>query len=84
MDWLADLGGSVAGTLPLLGAFLDEPFEASPYSPATRLFWNEFYIDIERIAEFKGTFMGRPRQRRPATGSASVLEAHRPGGDPVL
>ena len=55
MDWLADLGGSVAGTLPLLGAFLDEPFEASPYSPATRLFWNEFYIDIERIAEFKGT-----------------------------
>jgi len=53
IDWMHDLGGSVASTLPLLGAFLDEPFEPSPYSPATRLFWNEFYIDIERVPEFK-------------------------------
>src|SRR4030095_5453219 len=54
MRGLPGLGGSVAPTLPLLGAFLDEPFEASPYSPATRLFWNEFYIDLERIPEFAG------------------------------
>jgi 4-alpha-glucanotransferase len=54
MTWLNGLGGSVGATLPLLGAFLDEPFEASPYSPATRLFWNEFYIDLERIPEFAG------------------------------
>jgi 4-alpha-glucanotransferase len=54
MDWMYSLGGSVAGTLPLLGAFLDEPFEASPYSPATRLFWNEFYVDLEKIPEFSG------------------------------
>src|SRR5215467_11598115 len=53
-DWMHQFGGSVAGTLPLLGAFLDEPFEPSPYSPATRLFWNEFYIDIERVPEFSG------------------------------
>jgi 4-alpha-glucanotransferase len=52
--WMYRLGGSVAATLPLLGAFLDEPFEPSPYSPATRLFWNEFYIDLERIPEFAG------------------------------
>jgi hypothetical protein len=44
MDWMSNLGGSVAATLPLLGAFWDKPFEPSPYSPATRLFWNEFYI----------------------------------------
>ncbi|PYS18958.1 MAG: 4-alpha-glucanotransferase [Acidobacteria bacterium] len=43
---------SVAGTLPLLAAFLDEPFEPSPYSPASRLFWNEFYIDLTRVPEF--------------------------------
>src|SRR5439155_454460 len=43
MDWMHELGGTVAATLPLLGAFLDEPFDPSPYSPATRLFWNEFY-----------------------------------------
>jgi 4-alpha-glucanotransferase len=54
MDWMHDLGGTVAATLPLLGAFLDEPFNPSPYSPATRLFWNEFYIDLERIPEFAG------------------------------
>src|SRR3989442_8108126 len=59
MDWMNELGGSVAATLPLLGAFLDEPFEPSPYSPATRLFWNEFYIDIERIPEFTGVFSSR-------------------------
>src|ERR1043166_9349066 len=46
MDWMGNLGGSVAGTLPLLGAFLDKPFEPSPYSPASRLFWNEFYVDV--------------------------------------
>jgi 4-alpha-glucanotransferase len=55
MDWMHQFGGSVAATLPLLGAFLDEPFESSPYSPATRLFWNEFYIDVERVAEFAGS-----------------------------
>jgi 4-alpha-glucanotransferase len=51
MDWMFDLGGAVAATLPLLAAFLDEPFEPSPYSPASRLFWNEFYADIYRIPE---------------------------------
>ena len=54
IDWMHDLGGSVAATLPLLGAFLDEPFEPSPYSPATRLFWNEFYIDSSAFRNSHG------------------------------
>jgi 4-alpha-glucanotransferase len=54
MQWMAGLGGTVAGTLPLLGAFLNKPFDPSPYLPATRLFWNEFYIDLQRIPEFSG------------------------------
>jgi 4-alpha-glucanotransferase len=47
--WVTGLGGSVAATLPLFAQFLDEPMvEPSPYSPASRLFWNETYIDVER------------------------------------
>jgi 4-alpha-glucanotransferase len=52
-EWAASLGARVAGTLPLLAAFLDSPVcEPSPYSPASRLFWNESYLDIPRIPEF--------------------------------
>ena len=47
--WVDDLGGSVTATLPLFAQFLDEPMlEPSPYSPASRLFWNETYIDVDR------------------------------------
>src|SRR5206468_3829034 len=63
MDWMYSLGGSVAATLPLLGAFLDEPFEPSPYSPATRLFWNEFYVDLERVPELAGHAPVRPAKK---------------------
>ena len=59
MDWMAGLGGRVAATLPLLAAFLDEPFDPSPYSPASRLFWNEFYVDVTRIPEFEGCSEGK-------------------------
>jgi 4-alpha-glucanotransferase len=52
-EWIASLGGQVVSTLPLLAAFLDGPVcEPSPYSPASRLFWNEFYLDIPAIPEF--------------------------------
>jgi 4-alpha-glucanotransferase len=52
-EWIASLGGQVVSTLPLLAAFLDRPVcEPSPYSPASRLFWNEFYLDIPAVPEF--------------------------------
>ncbi|HSL09884.1 MAG TPA: 4-alpha-glucanotransferase, partial [Actinomycetota bacterium] len=44
--WLRARGGDVLATLPMLAAFLDEPFEPSPYSPASRLFWNELHVDV--------------------------------------
>lgn len=53
VDWVTELGGGVVATLPLLAAFLDEPFDLSPYAPASRLFWNEFYADVTQIPELK-------------------------------
>jgi 4-alpha-glucanotransferase len=50
-DWTGDLGGSITGTLPLLATYLREPCDPSPYSPVSRLFWNEFYIDVPAVAD---------------------------------
>jgi 4-alpha-glucanotransferase len=50
--WVASMGGRTLSTLPLFAAFLEEPFEPSPYSPASRLFWNEFYVDPTDAPEF--------------------------------
>lgn len=52
-EWGAGLGGGVVGTLPILAAFLDEPCEPSPYAPASRLFWNELYLDPRRLPELE-------------------------------
>jgi 4-alpha-glucanotransferase len=53
LEWMAELGGSVVATLPLLAAFLGDPLEPSPYAAASRLFWNEFYIDVARVPELQ-------------------------------
>jgi 4-alpha-glucanotransferase len=49
-SWIGHYGGSVVATLPMLAAMDDEP---SPYSPASRLFWNELYLDVTRLPEFR-------------------------------
>ena len=38
-------GIDAVSTLPLYAAFLDDPYDPSPYSPASRLHWNEVYLD---------------------------------------
>jgi 4-alpha-glucanotransferase len=50
-SWAAALGGGVTATLPMLASFLDLPFEPSPYAPASRLFWNEIYLDPLQLPE---------------------------------
>jgi 4-alpha-glucanotransferase len=56
VNWTQSLGGTVVATLPLLAAFLKgEPYEPSPYSPASRLFWNELFVDVESLPEFQAS-----------------------------
>jgi 4-alpha-glucanotransferase len=60
-EWIAGLGGSLVGTLPLLACFLGEAghpgppghdlYEPSPYVPVSRRFWNEVFIDVMRSPE---------------------------------
>ncbi len=51
---VAARGGAYVATLPILAAFLDEPCAFSPYSPASRLFWNELYLDLPRFGDALG------------------------------
>ncbi len=50
VGWTADRGGGLVATLPMLATFLDGEV-VSPYSPASRLFWNESYLDPSRLPE---------------------------------
>jgi 4-alpha-glucanotransferase len=53
LTWMSEKGGQVLGTLPLFSAFLDDPCEPSPYTPVSRLFWNEFYVDPRRAVNWE-------------------------------
>jgi 4-alpha-glucanotransferase len=77
---IADAGGTVVGTLPLLPVYLGgrtaggadaadvtEPFEPSPYSPVSRLFWNELFIDVAHAPELE-----RSQEARDLLGSGSL------------
>jgi 4-alpha-glucanotransferase len=65
--WLAERGADLVATLPLLAAFLDEPCQPSPYLPASRRFWNEFYLDPTSLPEFE-----RCAPARALAGSAEM------------
>ena len=55
VQWAGGLGASMVGTLPLYPALLDGPVEISPYLPATRLGWNELYVDPTVLPELEGS-----------------------------
>ncbi|MFO1463302.1 MAG: 4-alpha-glucanotransferase [bacterium] len=51
--WTQAQGGHAVATLPFHASFLDWPCDPSPYAPASRLFWNEFFLEIPKIAELE-------------------------------
>lgn len=44
--WVGSRGGDLVTLLPLLPTFNQAPAEPSPYSPVSRLFWNELILDL--------------------------------------
>jgi 4-alpha-glucanotransferase len=66
--WVTEMGGRVVATLPLLPTFLDKLFGPSPYLPASRLLWNEFYLDISSVPELQEC-----RSAQALLGSSSFL-----------
>jgi 4-alpha-glucanotransferase len=54
ISWVRSLGGNLVGTLPILAAFLDDDGTyQGPYLPASRLAWNEAFVDVEALPELK-------------------------------
>jgi 4-alpha-glucanotransferase len=51
VSWVGGMGGNVVATLPLLPTFPSDVYETSPYLPASRLLWNEFYLDVNKVPE---------------------------------
>ncbi len=49
MEWTSACGGNLVATLPLLSTLWELTDDPSPYNPASRLFWNEFYLDVKRV-----------------------------------
>lgn len=48
----ADLGAEVIGVNPLHALKNRRPHHISPYSPNSRVYLNELYVDLERVPEF--------------------------------
>ncbi len=52
VEWAGtQLGASVIGLNPLHALKNTTPYHISPYSPTSRLFLNELYIDVEQVEE---------------------------------
>ena len=65
---VARRGGSYVATLPILAASLDEPCQCSPYSPVSRMFWNELYLDLAALA----AALGAPAPPTPPAEAAAA------------
>jgi len=51
LDGVHARGGVAVAVLPLLAAFLGDPYDPSPYAPVSRRFWNELYLDVDAEPE---------------------------------
>jgi 4-alpha-glucanotransferase len=60
------LGAAVIGLNPLHALKNTQPYHISPYSPSSRLFLNDLYIDVEQVAEYHTTAEVKARVADPS------------------
>lgn len=54
LEWAGkNLGAGIIGLNPLHSLKNTRPYHISPYSPNSRLYVNELYVDVERLPEFQ-------------------------------
>jgi 4-alpha-glucanotransferase len=51
--WAAEFGAKMVGALPLYPIMTSPPIDPSPYLPASKLAYNELFIDAIRVPEFE-------------------------------
>jgi len=66
VSWAGEQGGSLFGTLPFLASYLDHPCDPSPYTPISRLFWNELFVDVTRLPELSACLPAQELIASPA------------------
>lgn len=75
LAWTAGRGGRWFGTMPLLAGFDDPPVDPSPYVPASRLFWDDRYVELEAVPGWEAS---------RAAGELAALEVLRVRRDDAL
>ena len=73
-DWSRSLGASIVATLPMNAIFAEE--DPSPYAPISRLYWNELYLDVRRLPEYRGETL-EPLPLRGDVDYPRILQARR-------
>jgi len=67
VEWAGkQLGASLVGLNPLHALKNTTPYHISPYSPNSRLFLNEIYIDVEGVPEFQTSPEAQSRLADPS------------------
>jgi 4-alpha-glucanotransferase len=73
-EWVNGIGGGMVATLPMAAGSMDD--DPSPYSPGSRLFWNELYLEIRKLPEYRGERL-EPLPQSGRTDYKHVIAAKR-------
>lgn len=74
LRWTRELGGAVVGTLPLLATFHDDPEGVSPYAPVSRLAWDEVYLDVAALPEYRDSAAARAGAPTPREEGGELVD----------